>query len=377
MGSLHETFKQRCLSNMKLALVIYGDLDQTTGGYLYDKKLVDYLRRQGDSVDVHSIKDHGYFRNLLFHTKHKHAHTIKPDHYDAVIIDELCHSAFVPALPTFRTQTCTIGLVHHLKASEPQPTHHAWASKLLERRFLNHQHGLICNSATTAGTCKALLGKSVDICIAKPGTITSVGNITPQRIGERATQTGPLRILFLGTVTPRKGLHHLLESIKRCSHPVEVSIVGSHNRDPKYAKLCKKYVSDLATHKVEFKGEIDTATLIQELESAHILAVPSDYEGYGIAYIEGFSAGLPCIATAKGAPPEFVQQGVNGFTVQPGDVNGIASHLTALSNDREKLKKMSLAARQTFESHSTWEQSFEGVRRFLESSIKKFRSTLP
>ena len=74
---------------MKLALVIYGDLHQTTGGYLYDRKLVDYLRSQGDTVDVHSIRDHGYYQNLLRHNAAIHLNAINPEVYDAVLIDEL------------------------------------------------------------------------------------------------------------------------------------------------------------------------------------------------------------------------------------------------------------------------------------------------
>ncbi|MCS7003628.1 MAG: glycosyltransferase family 1 protein, partial [Dehalococcoidia bacterium] len=49
---------------MRLALVIYGDLTLVSGGYLYDRMLVEHLRACGDTVDVVSLNDEGYFANL-------------------------------------------------------------------------------------------------------------------------------------------------------------------------------------------------------------------------------------------------------------------------------------------------------------------------
>jgi len=43
---------------MKLGFLIYGSLDTLSGGYMYDRKLVDYLRKQGDTVEIIVLLDH-------------------------------------------------------------------------------------------------------------------------------------------------------------------------------------------------------------------------------------------------------------------------------------------------------------------------------
>ena len=50
---------------MRVGLVIYGSLETLSGGYLYDRKLVDYLRRQGDEVQIISFPGQDYARHLL------------------------------------------------------------------------------------------------------------------------------------------------------------------------------------------------------------------------------------------------------------------------------------------------------------------------
>ncbi|RJR47229.1 MAG: glycosyltransferase family 1 protein, partial [Deltaproteobacteria bacterium] len=50
---------------MKIGLIIYGSLDLVTGGFLYDRLLVDYLRSRGEEVEVISLPWPSYRRGLL------------------------------------------------------------------------------------------------------------------------------------------------------------------------------------------------------------------------------------------------------------------------------------------------------------------------
>jgi glycosyltransferase involved in cell wall biosynthesis len=58
--------------------------------------------------------------------------------------------------------------------------------------------------------------------------------------------------------------------------------------------------------------------------------MPSRGEGFGIAYLEAMSLGRPCIAGRHGGPPEIIDDGVDGFLVEHGSVDQLASRLTAL-----------------------------------------------
>jgi glycosyltransferase involved in cell wall biosynthesis len=93
--------------------------------------------------------------------------------------------------------------------------------------------------------------------------------------------------------------------------------------------------------------------------------VPSSYEGFGIAYLEGMAFGLPAIATTAGAAGEIVTHGKDGYLISPGDSHALAEHLLQLAMDRQLLLAMSLAARERFLAHPTWEQSGETIREFL------------
>ena len=360
---------------MRVALVIYGDLDQTTGGYLYDRKLVDYLRESGDQVDILSLDDQGYFRNLLSRRPWLSLKHSELKDYDALIIDELCHSAVAGPVAELARHTCTIGLVHHLKCSEPQGWVMRKVASIIEKRFLDNLNGLICNSQTTALSCQNLANKHIPTCVAKPATISSIETLTEDEIKRRTSHRDPMRITFLGTVTPRKGLHHLLEALSKVNAAMQLTVIGSTSRDPDYARRCQKMVKKIHRHNPRFLSEIDQAQLLRELSQSDILAVPSDYEGYGIAYLEGFSAGLPCIATAQGAPPEFVKDGENGFLIEPGDTVRLGQRLDALAADRVKLMRMSLNARKTYTEHPSWEDSFSKAREFLKTRIEVSKPT--
>jgi glycosyltransferase involved in cell wall biosynthesis len=360
---------------MRVALVIYGELDQTTGGYLYDRKLVDYLKESGDHVDILSIDDMGYFRNLLSRRISLALEPSKLQDYDALIIDELCHTAVAGLIPKFARSTCTLGLVHHLKCSEPQGRLIKKVASCIEKRFLDHVFGLICNSQTTAESCNFLTNKDIPSCVAKPATVSSIETLSEDEIKRRALHTGPVRIMFLGTVTPRKGLHYLLQALNQVDSDMQLTIIGSTSRDPDYANRCRELAKGVSRHNPKFLNEVDQARVLEELSQSDILAVPSDYEGYGIAYLEGFSAGLPCIATAQGAPQEFVRDDENGFLIEPGDTAQLAQRLDTLATDRTKLMHMSLNARRTFAEHPSWQESFAKARDFIKMRVDAFRAT--
>src|SRR5688572_15305074 len=112
---------------MKLGFVIYGSLDSLSGGYLYDRKLVDYLRSEGDTVEIISLPWRNYAAHLtynfrfrlpsprviarrrLFPTKQS------PNYqkFDILIQDELNHPSLIFANQEKHPYPI-ISLVHHL-----------------------------------------------------------------------------------------------------------------------------------------------------------------------------------------------------------------------------------------------------------------------
>jgi glycosyltransferase involved in cell wall biosynthesis len=105
------------------------------------------------------------------------------------------------------------------------------------------------------------------------------------------------------------------------------------------------------------------------MKKSHLLVMPSYYEGYGIAYLEGMGFGLPAIGTNRGGAREIITSGVDGFLIDPGDDSKLALYLLQLSQDRELLLKMSLKAIDHYISRPDWEQSMKSIKIFLEELI--------
>jgi glycosyltransferase involved in cell wall biosynthesis len=118
-------------------------------------------------------------------------------------------------------------------------------------------------------------------------------------------------------------------------------------------------------HQVQFLGPLQDAELVQQFILNQVTTLPSSYEGFGIAYLEGMGFGLPAIASTQGAAQEIITHGKNGFLAPPNRPQELARCLLQLIEDRSRLVQMSLDARQRFLVHPTWKQTMERIRDFL------------
>jgi glycosyltransferase involved in cell wall biosynthesis len=370
---------------MRIGLVIYGSLDTLSGGYLYDRKLVEYLRAQGDTVEVFSLPWRNYAAHLTdnFHfrlpspsvvARRVHFPTKQSPNFksfDILIQDELNHPSLIFA--NQRKHPCPIiSLVHHLRCSELRPKWQNAFYRVIEKRYLQSVDGLIFNSQTTKSVVNGLIGKDKPSIIAYPPTDRFGEAISEEKIIRRA-KTNPLRILFLGNVIERKGLHTLLQAIIHSPSSIRLDIVGSLNSEPVYAKQMQEYVAanNLSSF-ILFHGPLDKEPLIEKLRQAHLLVVPSSYEGYGIVYLEGMCFGLPAIGTTAGAANEIIHDGINGFLIGRGDADLLANKLKLLNEKREVLIHLSLAARQQYLRQPKWEQIANQIREFLLKQTREF-----
>jgi glycosyltransferase involved in cell wall biosynthesis len=140
--------------------------------------------------------------------------------------------------------------------------------------------------------------------------------------------------------------------------------------DPKYAYEMQRYVliHDLSS-KVTFHGSLDHDELARKLKGAHVLVVPSSYEGFGIVYLEGMGFGLPAIGTTAGAAGELIDQGVTGYLIEPEDSQALIEHLRDLQEDRDLLGRLSLNARARYLKQASWSKTAKSVRDFLYSFV--------
>ena len=351
---------------MKIGLIIYGSLDTLSGGYLYDRKLVEYLRSQGDTVEIISLPWRNYAAHLTdnFHIK-------LPEGFDILIQDELNHPSLIRA-NRGKHPYPVISLVHHLRCSELRPKWQNVIYLAVEKKYLQSVDGFIFNSQTTKSVVNGIMDHGKPSIVGYPPTNRFGDAISENEIIERA-QGSELRILFLGNVIERKGLDTLLKAIGHQPSDFRVDVVGSLNSEPEYAKRMQEFV---AIHELSscvfFHGSLDREPLMQKLKQAHVLVVPSSYEGFGIVYLEGMCFGLPAIGTTAGAASEIISDGVDGFLIEPGDADLLASRLKSLNEKRDILIQMSLAARTRYLRQPKWEETASQIREYLSKRSTEF-----
>ncbi len=359
---------------MRVGLIIYGDLNNVTGGYIYDRMLVEHLRRKGDHVEIISLPWRTYPRHLGDNISRAIRLQLRRAPLDVLVQDELNHPSLFWVNRWLRERIAypIVSLVHHLRCSEHRP---AWQNRLyrwIERLYLNSVNGFVFNSKTTASVVEGILRSRPRALVAYPGGDRLNPKVEPDQLHWRAHQPTPLRVIFVGNVIPRKGLDVLISGLGRLPRDIwQLEVIGSLTTAPAYVRSIRRQIArgglmDL----IRLSGALPDGELASRLAGSHVLAVPSSYEGFGMVYIEAMGFGVPVIAARVGAVSELVSHGRNGFLIRPGDAADLAHCVQTLHGDRERLALLSLAALQRFKEHPTWSESCQHIREFLHTFVR-------
>ncbi len=363
---------------MRIGLLIYGALETVSGGYLYDRKMIEHLRARGDQVEVVSLPWRNYAQHLADNLSRPLLKRLEALDVDILLQDELNHPSLFWINRRLRGHVpySIVSIVHHLRAGETHPLRYRALYRAIERIYLQNVDGFIYNSQTTRRSVHRLLAQNgqalVPEVVAYPAADhleSPTTNEVDARIQSRRRATDPLHILFVGNLIERKGLHDLLAALAQLPKKGwELTVVGSQDVDPQYANRVRQLAIEREiSSAIQWMGRISDAKLRDCYKRSHLLVVPS-YEGFGIVYLEAMSFGLPVIASTAGAAHEIVSHDENGFLTEPGAVTMLADRIDLLQRDRELLQRMSLAARRRFDEQPTWAQSAEKVYQWLHGN---------
>lgn len=354
---------------MKVGLLIYGSLETLSGGYLYDRRLVAHLRALGEQVEIVALPWRNYARHLSDNLSAALHRRLEGLAVDVLVQDELNHPSLFWTNRRLRQRAAfpLVAIVHHLRSSEQRPAWQNFFYRAAERLYLASVDGFIFNSQTTRQVVEDLNKQPRPSVVAYPAGDRLRPQVAPDEIARRATEPGPLRLFFLGNLIPRKGLHTLLAALAALpSSDWTLEVAGSLEMDAPYAQaMLRQAAAPGLDGRVHFAGPLHDQDLAARLRASHVLVVPSSYEGFGIAYLEGMGFGLPAIASSGGAAGEIITHGQDGFLIPPGDAAALAGQLAALAGDRRRLLAMGLAAHRRYAAHPTWEAAMEQIRRFL------------
>jgi glycosyltransferase involved in cell wall biosynthesis len=357
---------------LNLGLIIYGSLETVSGGFFYDRMLVDHLKSKGNRVKIFSLPWRNYARRLLDNFSGPFIQSLSAANLDILIQDELNHPSLFRLNQKLkdRVRYPIVSIVHHLRSRESRPDWQNRLYRVVESDYLRTVDGFVFASRTTGADVKALTGRDVPSIVASPGRDLVAPVFTPDQVKARSFEPGPLRVLFVGSLIRRKELHTLiagLASVPQANWKLDV--VGGFVDRP-YAQEIKRQIErEGLSERISLLGVVTGEALKDYYQKSHLVAVPSSYEGFGIVYMEGMGYGLPAIASTAGAAHEIVTHGQNGFLVRPGDTAAIAENIEELNRDREKLFRMGLNALDRYRKHPTWDESTSKIAEFLQSMV--------
>lgn len=323
-----------------------GDLNTASGGYRYDREIIDGLRQLGWQVSRVSLP--GTYPKpdeAAVKSAQSLLETFEPG--QVVIVDGLALGA-LPKQARFLAQNHhLVALVHHPLFLEnglsEEDLTHLHQSEREALRFATHV--IVTSPATADSVAKHMQVAPEKISVVLPG-------VDRPTLSVRATKSSELQtaLLCVGSVVPRKGQVHLVEALSGLRElNWRLDLIGETSFDPDYAAHVQSLIEDyLQQDRITLHGGISKAELLRYYECADIFVLPTFYEGYGMAFAEALSYGLPIVASGEGAVATTVPEDA-GLHVPAGNPDALRDGLKRLIDQpllREQLQAGALRAAQ-------------------------------
>lgn len=345
---------------MHVGLVVAGDIETGSGGFYYDRRLVDRLRSRNHEVTVVSLPWGSYGRQLAENVRG--GRTLWNRDFDLVIEDGLAHPSLL--LANRRIEVPVVALCHMLRTMAATRRYRPLV-EAVERRFLESVDAAIYNSESTRNIARTLSVPKAET-VVPPGSDRYDAEITEAEIRERA-EANRVELLFLGNVVERKGLDTLVEGLASLTTEWQLTVIGETSIDRSYVESVRSRIREYGiVDRVDFTGRLPDSEVESRFEKAHVLAVPSRYEPFGMAHLESMGFGCIPLATTNGGPSEFISDDESGLLVPPDDPKAITARLEHVA-DRDRLAFLGVAAKEAFDRQPTWEERLDRAVDFLEA----------
>ncbi len=209
---------------------------------------------------------------------------------------------------------------------------------------------------------------------------------------ETAENARPPLVLFVGRVSPEKGLHTLLDAHKRVverNPDVQLSIVGPNaptperfivalSDEPNVSALSSLYKRSYMAHledqvkdheltKVEFTGSISYQEVNGYYQKADLFVCPSFSDAFPLTVLEAMASGLPVVASRVGGVPEAVVDEDTGLLVESDDPEALANAISRVLEDSEMRESMRVASLERAKELFSWDKIAEDLRRHYEN----------
>jgi len=190
------------------------------------------------------------------------------------------------------------------------------------------------------------------------------------------------KLLFIGRVSPEKGVHVLLEAfpnVVKLYPQAQLEIVGPNllaskeflvalseedevanlavfYGDRSYYSHLQDYLSPNIANQVSFIGFVPQSEVVNYYRDADVLINPSFSEAFGMSLVQAMATETPVVATRVGGMTEIVEDGITGKLVERGDASALAEAIIAILSDEDLKKSMGKTGRQQVIERFSWEK---------------------
>ncbi len=178
------------------------------------------------------------------------------------------------------------------------------------------------------------------------------------------------RVLYVGTVEPRKGVHYLIDAFlqSKIDNSELLIVGGAATRAPRI--LLEKTLSQHSNIKQEF-WDFSSSDPTQVFGRCSVMVLPSVEDGFGLVVLEAMACGLPVIVTSHCGAADLVEDGINGFVVPPRDIKAIADKLLFLAENESVRVEMGKAARITAQKQNSERYARDLRQMFISQGLLK------
>lgn len=314
----------------------------------WDAHVISFRDAAIDGATVHFIdglEAIGKARYLV-HARRVRAliHQLKPDLLHAL---HLTSYGFLAGLSGFQPSIVSVWGTDVLEAPHLTPLHR-WITK----HALSHAGAITATGRRLAEATLPFVPKGREVAVIPYGIDLA------QFDGHRGREAG--RIAVVGAVarlSPEKGLDHLLRAaalLRARGTTIEVVLAGDGPSRP----LLERLTDELGLREcVRFTGDIAHEDVPSMLATFDIFAMPSTWEGFGVAALEASAMELPVVGSNIHGIPDVVIDGKTGILVPPANPVALAGAIERLAKDAELRRTMGAAGRALVEREYRWEDN--------------------
>jgi glycosyltransferase involved in cell wall biosynthesis len=159
-------------------------------------------------------------------------------------------------------------------------------------------------------------------------------------------------LLYVGRLSSEKQVDHLKAVLEQVPG-TRLALVGD-------GPAREDLQAHFAGTNTKFVGYLKGEALSQAYASADMFVFPSAMETFGLVVVEAMAAGLPVVASRVGGVRDVVQEGINGYSYDSGDIRALVNGVRAIAADRARMNAMGRAAR-TFAETQSWDAMMDEV----------------